>query len=82
MGNDKKTPVTINDKEYLFEDLTQEQQALFNHIIDLNRKIASSQFNLDQLQVGRQAFLTMLEANLAAETVAEEKSVAVEQPAQ
>lgn len=82
MGNDKKTPVTINDKEYLFEDLTQEQQALFNHIIDLNRKIASSQFNLDQLQVGRQAFLTMLEANLAANKEAEQQPAAVEQTVQ
>ena len=60
MGEKKTTPVTINDKEYNFEDLTEEQQVLFNHVIDLNRKIASAQFNLDQLGVGRQAFLNML----------------------
>lgn len=82
MGNDKKTPITISDKEYFFEDLSQEQQVLFNHIIDLNRKIASSQFNLDQLQVGRQAFLTMLEANLAANKAAEEQPAAAEQTVQ
>jgi len=64
MGKNEKTPVTINDKEYAFEDLTQEQQALFNHVIDLNRKIASAQFNLDQLQVGRQAFLNLLQQSL------------------
>ena len=46
MGKDKKTPITINDKEYQFEDLTQEQQVLFNHCIDLDRKIGSAQFNL------------------------------------
>ena len=66
MGNDKKTPVTINDKEYFFEDLTEQQQVIFNHIIDLNRKIASSQFNLDQLNVGRQAFLNLLTEAIAA----------------
>lgn len=65
MGKDKKTPITINDKEYQFEDLTSEQQVLFNHCIDLDRKIASSQFNLDQLSVGKNAFIKMLEESLA-----------------
>lgn len=66
MGEKKPTPVMINDKEYNFEDLTPEQQALFNHVIDLNRKIGNSQFQLDQLQVGRQAFLDRLIASLSA----------------
>ena len=65
MGKDKKTPIVINDVEYLFEDMTQEQQLLVNHVADLDRKIASSQFNIDQLQVGRQAFIKMLEEALA-----------------
>lgn len=65
MGKDKKTPIVINDVEYLFEDMTQEQQLLVNHVADLDRKIASSQFNLDQLSVGKQAFIKMLEESLA-----------------
>jgi hypothetical protein len=65
MGNNTKTPITINEKEYQFEDLTQEQQALFNHCIDLDRKIGSAQFNLDQLSVGKGAFIKMLEESLA-----------------
>jgi hypothetical protein len=65
MGKNEKTPITINEKEYSFEDLTQEQQVLFNHCIDLDRKIASSQFNLEQLSVGKQAFFKMLEESLA-----------------
>lgn len=65
MGQDKKTPVTIDNVEYQFEDLTQEQQALFNHCVDLDRKISSAQFNLDQLQVGKQAFFNMLKESLA-----------------
>jgi hypothetical protein len=65
MGQDKKTPITINEVEYQYEDLTQEQQALFNHCIDLDRKISSAQFNLDQLNVGKQAFIKMLEESLA-----------------
>ena len=64
MGNDKKTPVSIDGVEYSFEDLTAEQQTLFNHCVDLDRKISSSAFNLDQLQVGKQAFIERLKANL------------------
>ena len=65
MGKDKKTPVVINDVEYIFEDMTQEQQLLVNHCADLDRKIGSTQFNLDQLSVGKQAFVKMLEESLA-----------------
>ena len=55
-----KTPITIDGVEYQFEDLTQEQQVLFNHCIDLDRKLASARFNVDQLQVGKDAFFGML----------------------
>ena len=64
MENIKKNQVTIDDVEYTFEDMTTEQQAMVNHLIDLDRKIGSSQFNLDQLNVGKQAFLTMLKESL------------------
>jgi len=64
MGKDKKTPITIDDKEYTLEDMTPEQQAIVNHISDLDRKIASTRFNLDQLQVGRNAFMQMLKERL------------------
>ncbi len=61
----KKTQITINNVDYNFEDLTVEQQALFQHCIDLDRKIASAQFSLDQLSVGKGAFIKMLEESLA-----------------
>ena len=64
MGKDKKTPVTIDGIEYQFEDMTAEQQTLCNHCFDLDRKIASAQFNLDQLNVGKDAFLKMLKESL------------------
>jgi len=71
MGEKKTTPISINDKEYLFEDLTKEQQIMVNHVADLDRKIASTSFNLDQLSVGREAFMTMLTKELEADKVAE-----------
>jgi len=45
----EKTPITIDEQEYFFEDMTPEQQAIINHISDLTRKIQSSEFNLQQL---------------------------------
>lgn len=66
MGKNEKTPITIDDLEYFFEDMTQQQQALVNHIADLDRKIGSAQFNLDQLVVGKQAFVNLLKQALEA----------------
>ena len=59
-----KTPITIDDVEYQFEDMTQEQQMLVNHVADLDRKLGSARFNVDQLQVGRNAFMSMLTESL------------------
>lgn len=67
----EKTPITIDDKEYFFEDLTQEQQTIVNHISDLTRKAQSSEFNLQQLNFGKQAFVNALKQSLE-EEVAEE----------
>jgi hypothetical protein len=66
MGEKKTTPITIDDVEYIFEDMTPEQQLLVNHVADLDRKIGSTQFNLDQLSVGKQAFVQLLKEKLAA----------------
>ena len=71
MGEKKTTPIVVNDVEYTFEDMTSEQQAIVNHCADLDRKIKSSQFNIDQLMVGKDAFVTMLSSSL--EAVVEEE---------
>ena len=63
----KDQTITINDVEYNVEDLTEEQVALVNHVADLDRKLNSARFNLDQLQGGRMFFMSQLEASLAAE---------------
>ena len=60
MGEKKTTPIVVNDVEYTFEDMTPQQQAMVNHCNDLDRKIKSTQFNLDQLSVGKDAFVKML----------------------
>jgi hypothetical protein len=64
MGKQKKTPVIVNNKEYFAEDLTDQQKSMLNHIQDLDRKLKSAKFNVDQLNVGREAFISMLSKSL------------------
>jgi len=72
MGKNEKTPITIDGTEYHFEDMTQEQQVLVNHVADLDRKLGAARFNVDQLQVGRDAFFNMLKAALEKKPEVEE----------
>jgi len=67
MGKTEKTPVTIDGVEYKYEDMTKEQQTLVHHVADLDRKLDSTRFNLDQMQVGREAFFKMLKESLESE---------------
>ncbi len=63
---EKKEPQKLNlfDKEYLLDDLTDEQKAMVNHIADLENKISGTAFNLDQLNVGKEAFINRLKESL------------------
>ncbi len=64
--------IVINDKEYTEDQLSDRQKVIINHLNDLERKIGSTQFNLDQLNVGRQAFLDMLAVSLEEDTTTED----------
>jgi hypothetical protein len=64
MAQKQTQTVTINGVEYSEDQLTDEQKVLINHVADLDRKIGSTRFNLDQLQVGRDAFMSLLNASL------------------
>ena len=68
MAQKQTQTITINDVDYTEDQLTDEQKVLINHVADLDRKIGSTRFNLDQLQVGRDAFMNMLTASLNKET--------------
>ena len=63
MVEDKKT-ITIDDVEYTEDQLTDAAKACINHINSLDQKIASAQFNVTQMQVGREAFIAKLKAEL------------------
>ena len=75
MGKNEKTPITVNDKEYFVEDFTEQQKGLLSHIENLTRKADNTQYNLDELLVGRQGYIKLLADSLEAETPKETEVV-------
>ncbi len=69
MGKNEQTPITVNGKEYFLEEMTDQQQRMVNHVNDLNRKVSSSEFNLEQLMFCRQNFINELAKSLEGEAI-------------
>ena len=59
--------LNLDGKEYEINAISDDQKTMVNHIADLNRKIDTSTFNLQQLQFGRQAFIDALKSALSDE---------------
>ena len=64
---EKKPVLNLDDKEYIIEDMTDEQKMMVNHINDIQNKQNSNQFIADQLSVGKEAFINMLRESLNSE---------------
>jgi len=61
----KEKPVlNLDDKEYVIEDMTDEQKMMVNHINDLQNKQNTNQFMADQVSGGKEAFIKMLRKTL------------------
>jgi len=60
----EKSVVKIDDKDYDIESLSDEQKVMVNHVVDLDRKLQSAEFNLIQLRFGKQAFVDALKDSL------------------
>ena len=56
--------ITIDGKEYDYEELEDNQKSMVNQVIDLNNKVAQARFDLDQLTVAQDAFSKMLVASV------------------
>ena len=65
MAEDKKV-ITIDKIEYTEDQLTDKQKVIINHLQSLSQKIASAEFNLDQLKVGKEAFINLLTSEMNA----------------
>ena len=64
MENKKPQTVNIDGKEYEIDSLSDKAKLLLDHCIDLDRKMASMNFQRDQIQVGKDAFFGMLKTEL------------------
>jgi len=63
-GEEQKPVITIDDKEYTPDQLSDEAKKCINHINSLDQKIRNAEFSLYQMHVGREAFINMLKATL------------------
>ena len=65
---EKEKPVlNLEGKEYVIEDMTDDEKLMVNHINDLQNKQNTNQFMADQLRVGKEAFINMLKKSLNTE---------------
>ena len=68
MAEKKTNTISINGTDYTEDQLNDTQKVMVNHVADLDRKIGSANFSIDQLKMGRMAFMQSLTASLATDT--------------
>ena len=56
-NKENKPVLNLDGKEYEIDSMDDDQKVMVSHIADLNRKIETASFNVQQLQFGRQAFI-------------------------
>ena len=57
--------ITLDGRTHKMADMTDTQRTMVKHIHDLERKIGSLKFNLEQIEIGREAFITLLRSELS-----------------
>jgi len=68
----QKQMITINEKEYAIENLTDDQKGMLAQITNLDNKVGNLNMEMAQLQAARQFFVNNLSASVEApEDVAE-----------
>tara|TARA_Y100001951_G_C11213215_1_gene224204 strand:- start:121 stop:354 length:234 start_codon:yes stop_codon:yes gene_type:complete len=73
---EKEPTLVLDDKEYNLNDLQDDQKLMVAHINDLNRKVDSARFNLQQMEIGRQGFVNSLKVSLDQPEVGEPEAEA------
>jgi len=69
MTDEKKTKIIIDDVEYTEDQLSDRAIDAVNHISNLERKIGNTQFQLDELLVNRDAYVSILKGEVEAQQV-------------
>ena len=60
MAKNQKATVTINDKEYLVDDLSDDAKVYVDHLNDFDNKLRINQFTANSLALGRQMAVNLL----------------------
>jgi hypothetical protein len=68
----KPAVLTLDEQEYVIDNMSDDEKMLLNHINDMQNKINTNQFMRDQLEVGKEAFINKLRDSLNAEPEEEE----------
>lgn len=64
MEQEQKATITIDDKNYVVEDLSEKAQYCIAQIQDLQQQETSAKARLDQIQVAAQGFTDILKSEL------------------
>ena len=73
---EKPAVLTLDEKEYVIDEMTDDEKMLWILFNDMQSKINTNQFMRDQLEVGKEAFINKLRESLEAEPVEEEAEAA------
>ena len=74
----KEQPMlNFDGNEYVIEEMSDESKQILNHINDMQNKLNTNAFVKQQLEVGKEAFISMLRESLK-EPEAEEEAELVE----
>ena len=63
----KPAVLTLDEQEYVIDDMSDDEKMLLNHINDMQGKINTNQFMRDQLEVGKEAFINRDSLNAESE---------------
>ena len=75
---EKEQPMlNFDGNEYVIEEMSDESKQILNHINDMQNKLNTNAFVKQQLEVGKEAFISMLRESLK-EPEAEEEAELVE----
>ncbi len=69
---EQKPVLSFDGEEYVIEDMSDEQKQMLNHINDMQNKLNTNAFMKEQLEVGKEAFISMLRNSLKSEEEPEE----------
>jgi len=73
MTEETKPTLNIDGTEHAIDDLDDTQKRTLNHIADLNNKISTASFQLEQLKIAQSAMKNILKASFDKEDTKEEE---------